>query len=102
MSDFPWLTTLIVLPLVGAVVTGYLPSRGVIARQVGLGVALLTLLVAVVMTTQYDVGGGFQFSEQHEWINVFGAHYAVGLNGLGLLMVLLTVVLVTLLAVNFA
>ncbi len=94
MTEFPWLTTLIVLPLVGAVVTGYLPSRGVIARQVGLGVALLTLLVAVVMTTQYDVGGGFQFSEQHEWINVFGAHYAVGLNGLGLLMVLLTVVLV--------
>lgn len=94
MNDFPWLTTLIVLPLVGAVVTGYLPSRGVIARQVGLGIALLTLLVAVVMTAQYDAGGGFQFSEQHEWINVFGAHYAVGVNGLGLLMVLLTVVLV--------
>ena len=37
MSDFPLLTTLIVLPLVGAIVTGYLPSRGVIARGVGLG-----------------------------------------------------------------
>jgi len=94
MSDFPWLTTLIVLPLVGAVVTGYLPSRGVVARQVGLGFALLTLVLAVAMTLQYDVGGGFQFTEQHEWINVFGAHYAVGLDGLGLLMVLLTVVLV--------
>ncbi len=94
MNDFPWLTTLIVLPLVGAVVTGYLPSRGVIARQVGLGIALLTLVIAVAMTVQYDAGGGFQFSEQHEWINVFGAHYAVGVNGLGLLMVLLTVVLV--------
>jgi NADH-quinone oxidoreductase subunit M len=94
MSDFPWLTTLIVLPLVGAVVTGYLPSRGVIARQVGLGFALLTLVVAVVMATQYDTGGGFQFSEEHDWIEVFGAHYALGVDGLGLLMVLLTVVLV--------
>ena len=94
MSDFPWLTTLIVLPLVGAVVTGFLPSRGVIARQVGLGFALLTLVVAVVMTVGYDVGGGFQFTEQYEWINVFGAHYAVGIDGLGLLMVLLTVALV--------
>lgn len=94
MSDFPWLTTLVVLPLLGAVVTGYLPSRGVIARQVGLGFALVTLVLAVVMTTQYDVGGGYQFSEQHEWINVFGAHYALGVDGLGLLMVLLTVVLV--------
>ncbi len=94
MSDFPWLTTLIVLPLVGAVVTAYLPSRGVIARQVGLGVALVTLVLAVVMTTQYDVAGGYQFSEQHDWIDVFGAHYALGVDGLGLLMVLLTVVLV--------
>ena len=94
MNEFPWLTTLVVLPLLGAVVTGYLPSRGVIARQVGLGFALVTLVVAVVMATQYDVGGGYQFSEQHEWINVFGAYYALGVDGLGLLMLLLTVVLV--------
>ncbi len=92
--SFPWLTTLVVLPLVGAVVTGYLPSRGVLARQVGLGVALVTLVLAVAMATQYDAGGGFQFAEEHEWINVFGAHYALGVDGLGLLMVLLTAVLV--------
>ena len=54
----------------------------------------LTLVVAVVRAVQYDVGGGFQFTEQHEWINVFGAHYALGVDGLGLLMVLLTAVLV--------
>ncbi len=94
MSDFPWLTTLIVLPLVGAIINGYLPRRGVIARQVGLGFALVTLVLAVVMAAGYDAGGGMQFTEQHEWINVFGAHYALGVDGLGLLMVLLTAVLV--------
>ncbi|HEX6150009.1 NADH-quinone oxidoreductase subunit M [Nocardioides sp.] len=94
MSDFPWLTTLIVLPLVGAIITGYLPSRGVIARQVGLGFALVTLVLAVVMATGFEAGGGMQFTEQHQWINVFGAHYALGVDGLGLLMVLLTAVLV--------
>jgi len=94
MSDFPWLTALIVLPLVGAIVTAYLPSRGVIARQVGLGFALVTLVLAFVMAAGFDAGGGMQFTEQHEWINVFGAHYALGVDGLGLLMVLLTVVLV--------
>jgi NADH-quinone oxidoreductase subunit M len=92
--SFPWLTTLVVLPLLGAVVTGYLPSRGVIARQVGLGVALVTLVIAIAMATQYDVGGGYQFAEEHEWISAFGAHYALGVDGLGLLMVLLTAVLV--------
>ncbi len=94
MSDFPLLTTMIVLPLVGAIVTGYLPSRGVIARGVGLGFALATLVLAVVMAVGYDTAGGMQFTEQHEWINVFGAHYALGVDGLGLLMVLLTAVLV--------
>ena len=46
------------------------------------------------MAAGYDAGGGMQFTEQHEWINVFGAHYALGVDGLGLLMVLLTAVLV--------
>ncbi len=35
-----------------------------------------------------------QFVEQHEWIAVFGANYALGVDGLGLLMILLTAVLV--------
>ena len=36
------------------------------------------------MATQYDAdGGGFQFTETHDWIDVFGAHYALGVDGLG-------------------
>jgi NADH-quinone oxidoreductase subunit M len=33
-------------------------------------------------------------TETHDWISAFGVHYAVGVDGLGLLMILLTVVLV--------
>jgi NADH-quinone oxidoreductase subunit M len=96
MNDLPWLTALIVVPLVGAVVTAALPYDGHRDRpkQVSLGFAGLTLVAAVVMATQYSTGGGMQFTETHQWINVFGAHYALGVDGLGLLMVLLTVVLV--------
>ena len=93
MNDFPWLTALIVLPLVGAVVTAFVPGAD-LPKKVGLGIAGLTLIGAAVMASGYDTGAGMQFTEQHEWINVFGAHYAVGVDGLGLLMVLLTVVLV--------
>jgi NADH-quinone oxidoreductase subunit M len=96
MTDFPWLTTLVLLPLVGAVATAALPYDGHRDRpkQVSLGFAVLTLVVAIVMATHYALGGGMQFTETHDWINVFGAHYALGVDGLGLLMVLLTVVLV--------
>ena len=94
MNSFPWLTALILVPLVGAVVTAFVPRTGDLPKKVGLGFALLTLLGAVVMATGFETGGGMQFTEEHEWINLFGAHYALGVDGLGLLMLLLTVVLV--------
>ena len=96
MNDFPWLTALIVVPLVGAVVTAALPYEGDKSqpKKVALGFSVLTLVLAAVMATQYDADGGFQFTETHEWINVFGAHYALGVDGMALVLVLLTTLLV--------
>ncbi len=115
MSDMPWLSILIALPLVGALVVFYLPRaaealdgddvttamevqrRGELAKQVGLAFSGLTLLVAVLAATQYYVGpdfSGMQLTEEHDWIAPLGVHYALGVDGLGLLMVLLTAVLV--------
>jgi NADH-quinone oxidoreductase subunit M len=95
VNDFPWLTVLIAVPLVGAVATAALPSghKSEHPKQLALGASLLTLVLAVVMSFGYDLNGGFQFTEEHTWIEAFGAHYALGVDGLGLLMVLLTVVL---------
>ena len=59
------------MPLVGAVVTAFLPRASV--RAAGLGISLLTLVLAIVMTTSFENGGGFQFTEEHQWIEVFGA-----------------------------
>jgi NADH-quinone oxidoreductase subunit M len=94
LNQIPWLSLLIVIPLLGALATPFVPRTGALPQQVGLGFAGLTLAAAVVMVFGYDVGGGVQFTEEHEWISAFGAHYALGIDGLGLLMVLLTVVLV--------
>jgi NADH-quinone oxidoreductase subunit M len=42
----------------------------------------------------FDAGGDrFQFVEEHEWIRSFGAHYALGVDGIGLTLVLLTAIL---------
>ncbi len=93
--SFPWLTVLIAVPLVGAAVVALLPRRNAEAlpKQVAFGVSLLTLALAAVMAVGYDAGGGYQFTEQVSWIAAFGAHYAVGVDGLGLTLVLLTVIL---------
>ena len=96
MNDFPWLTALILLPLVGAVVTAVMPSPPGVARAKvsALVFSGLTFAGALVVWALYDVGAGMQLVEDHLWIEFIGAHYALGVDGLGLVMLLLTTFLV--------
>ncbi len=89
---FPLLTVLALLPLVGALVL--LVVQGTTAKWLGLIVSLATLVLAVVAALRFRPGDGMQLVEQVPWIPQFGAHYALGLDGLGLTLVLLTAILV--------
>ena len=93
--SFPWLTVLMAVPLVGSLVVAFLPRRGdgTLPKQVAFGASLVTLAIAAGVGIGYDVGGGFQYTEELEWIPAFGAHYALGVDGIGLTLVLLTAVL---------
>ncbi len=94
MSSFPELTVLAATPLVGAVVVLLLPRRGrSVVKPMALGISVLTLALAGVVAARYEPGAGFQFSEEHDWISVFGAHYALGVDGIGLTLILLTTLL---------
>lgn len=88
------LSLLVWLPIAGAIAVALLPRS--VSKVTGLGVALATLVIGVVVAVRYEVDGGRQFEEVHDWIEAFGVHYALGVDGLGLLMVLLTVLLVPL------
>ena len=92
---FPWLSVLLGAPLLGAVLITLLPARSSseVAKRLALGFSLITLGLGIAVSAQYHPKGGFQFVESHEWIKSFGAHYAVGVNGLGLTLVMLTVIL---------
>ena len=96
MSSFPWLTTTLLIPVVGALVVAFLPERaGARARQVALGFSLVTLVVAVGAALQFnaDSTARFQLAEQHSWIPQFGVSYAVGVDGISLVLILLSVIL---------
>lgn len=84
------LTILALLPLVGGVVVWFL--RGSTARYVGLVIALVTFVYSVVISAMHLRGS--DLSEHQVWVKAFGAYYALGLDGMGLLMVLLTTLLV--------
>jgi NADH-quinone oxidoreductase subunit M len=95
--DFPWLTVIGAVPLVGAVLVAAMPRAfAPRARHVALAVSLITFVLTVVMAFRFDTGraGEYQFTEQHPWIPQFGVSYALGVNGLGLVMIALSTVLV--------
>src|SRR5690348_7495343 len=93
--SFPWLTVIGVIPLVGATAITALPTaRPKLAKQVALGTTLVTLALAIAMAVQYAPNGDrFQFTETISWIPAFSVHYAVGVDGIALALLLMTVVL---------
>ncbi|MFI5717315.1 NADH-quinone oxidoreductase subunit M [Nocardia sp. NPDC051750] len=101
MSAVPWLTVLWLLPLVGAAVVLLLPAaQRLVARWVGLVFAVATLGVALGIAVAFRPGGEqFQFVESHTWIPAFGAGYTLGVDGIALVLVLLTAGLVPLLII---
>jgi NADH-quinone oxidoreductase subunit M len=90
-TGFPWVTVLAVIPLLGSAVALLARER---SKIVALATSLLTLVGAVIMAVEFDSNGArFQFVQSHDWIKAFGAHYAVGVDGIGLALILMTAVL---------
>jgi NADH-quinone oxidoreductase subunit M len=90
---FPLVSLTLFLPLLGAVLLVVLPGispRG--AHAVGVVVSGLTLLGAVWMWAR-GAGAGFTQVEEVSWMPSLGAAYRVGVDGISLPLVLLTVVL---------
>ncbi|HYO84890.1 MAG TPA: NADH-quinone oxidoreductase subunit M [Dermatophilaceae bacterium] len=96
MSSFPWLTAIGLIPLVGALIVAFLPRSNTAARSVGLGFSLLTLLVALMAATAFDLDATsqFQFAETRQWIPQWGISYALGVDGMALAMIVMATILV--------
>jgi NADH-quinone oxidoreductase subunit M len=98
MSSFPWLTVIGAIPLVGALVVTLIPAasapRDLLIKRVALVASLLTLGMTVAMAVKFSPNGpDFQFVEIHQWIPEFGVHYAVGVDGIALVLIGMTAVL---------
>ena len=95
MSSVPWLTILGVVPLVGALLVAFLPGGAENAKRVALGTSVLTLVIGVVAALQFDRGSSaqFQLGELHSWIPQFGVSYALGVDGIALVLILMALVL---------
>ncbi len=96
-----WLTAIVFLPAVGALLIALLPRENVgLTRAVALLASLATLGLGVGLFFAFDPGQpGMQLIEEAPWIPALGVSYKLGVDGISLLLVLLTVVIVPLLLV---
>jgi NADH-quinone oxidoreductase subunit M len=95
MGDFPYLTTLVVLPAVGAAAVALLPrSRDDLVRPVGFVFALAVAALSVGVLIEFHAGNGsFQLVSQHPWIKGWGISWKLGIDGISLFLVVLSAVL---------
>jgi NADH-quinone oxidoreductase subunit M len=89
---------LLFLPLLGALVT--LLFKNGAAKTVALLFALAELAVAVIMLTQFIPDASTQFAVDYSWIERFGIHFKAGIDGISMVMVLLTTILVPLIIIT--
>ncbi len=92
MTTYPVLTATTFLPLVGAVVILLTGDR--LARWIALGTTLLTLAVSLPLYFGFDkTSGALQFVEAVPWIPSWNVVYGMGVDGISLPFIFLSVVL---------
>ena len=82
------------LPIIGAMLVAVLPRST--SKMAALGVSLVSLVASLPLWFGFDYAAGaapFQFVEDMAWIDAFGVHYHLGIDGVSLLLVLLTTAL---------
>ena len=98
-SSFPWLTLLVALPALGVLLLAVIPGlRKNAGKGFALAVSLLELASAIGAALSFDwtQSGSYQLLESHPWIAQMGVTWSLGVNALGLVMILLAVALVPL------
>src|SRR5438105_3291147 len=90
------LTLIVFLPAIGALLLGFVPKdRHRTLEWGGLIVSLLTLVLSVVLLTQFnDVEDDrFQFVTAARWIPQLGIQYKTGVDGIAITLLVLTTLL---------
>jgi NADH-quinone oxidoreductase subunit M len=91
------LSLIIFLPLAGALLAliaggrGDRPERESLVRWVALATSLATFAASLLLWGRFDpAAAGYQFEERFWWIQAFGIQYYIGIDGISLLLIVLT------------
>jgi NADH-quinone oxidoreductase subunit M len=96
--DFNYLTTILFLPAVGAIIIAFISSRNEkTIKWTAFIFTAIPLILAIYLFIAFDrslsAAGTIQFEEKYLWIAPLNAHYHLGVDGLSMPLVLLTALL---------
>ncbi len=84
------LSTIIFLPIGGALLLPLISDERA-AKLYSLILMVVVMILSIPLYTRFDPGlSGFQFVEQHTWVESIGLSYLLGIDGISLPMILLT------------
>jgi NAD(P)H-quinone oxidoreductase subunit 4 len=93
IAQFPWLTTIILLPFLAALPIPLLADKdGKMVRWYALGVSFANFALTIYMAWRYYdfQNPTFQLTETYAWIPQLGLNWSVGVDDLSMPLVLLT------------
>jgi NADH-quinone oxidoreductase subunit M len=96
--SFPFLTTIVFLPVVGAIVIAVVPGlQDRVIKRIAAIFTFIPLVLSIVLFGIFDRSMGavgvIQFEEKLSWIPAINAHYHLGVDGLNLPLVVLMALL---------
>jgi NAD(P)H-quinone oxidoreductase subunit 4 len=99
MANFPWLTIIILFPIVAALLIPLIPDKdGRTVRWFALVVGLIDFAIIIyAFCTGYDLHTpGLQLVERYDWIPQIGLRWSAGADGLSMPLIILTGFITTL------
>ena len=99
MTEFPWLTTIILFPIAASLLLPFIPDKdGKTVRWYALIVGLLDFaLIIYAFYTQYDLSSSeLQLVESYAWVPQLDLNWSVGADGLSMPLIILTGFITTL------
>ena len=90
------LITVGVLPLIGALLIALIPNKNAeLIKRAAFAATLLVAIASVFLVTGFDKSvTGMQYVQSYPWIEAFNINFAVGIDGISLVLILLSTILV--------
>jgi NADH-quinone oxidoreductase subunit M len=96
LDSFPILSLTAYAPAIGALLIFLVPKfQYAQARVVALLASLVSFVLSLVMLADFDKNDKFQFEEHRSWLSGIGSSYHMGVDGIALLLIVLTTLITT-------